>query len=45
MSDLNSHLAAQKPKSVVGPDGKMLTLSDLPPPNTQRWSPAARPRS
>jgi hypothetical protein len=37
MSDLNSHLAAQKPKSVVGPDGKMLTLSDLPPPNTQRW--------
>jgi hypothetical protein len=37
MSDLSSDLAAQKPKSVVGPDGKMLTLSDLPPPTTQRW--------
>ena len=22
---------------VVGPDGKILTLDDLPPPNTQRW--------
>jgi len=22
---------------VIGPDGKVLTLDDLPPPNTQRW--------
>jgi Protein of unknown function (DUF1153) len=37
MSDVNIHATGQKPKSIVGPDGKMLTLSDLPPPNTQRW--------
>ena len=24
-------------KSVVGPDGKILTLDDLPPPDTERW--------
>ena len=24
------------PQSVVGPDGKILTLDDLPPPSTQR---------
>lgn len=22
---------------VIGPDGKVLTLDDLPPPDTQRW--------
>jgi hypothetical protein len=37
MSDVNSQRTAQRPKSVVGPDGKALTLDDLPPPNTQRW--------
>jgi hypothetical protein len=37
MSDVNNRGAEERPKSVVGPDGKMLTLDDLPPPNTQRW--------
>jgi hypothetical protein len=37
MSDVNNQRTAQKPKSVVGPDGKALTVDDLPPPNTQRW--------
>jgi Protein of unknown function (DUF1153) len=38
MSDVTmSYVAKERPKSVVGPDGKMLTLDDLPPPNTQRW--------
>lgn len=26
-----------KPKSVVGPDGSILTLDTLPPPSTRRW--------
>ena len=26
-----------RPKQVVGPDGKILTLDDLPPPETKRW--------
>jgi len=26
-----------QPKSVIGPDGKSLTLDDLPPPETERW--------
>jgi hypothetical protein len=30
-------MTSDRPKSVVGPDGKILTLDDLPPPNTQRW--------
>ena len=37
MSDVNTYGVAQRPKSVVGPDGKMLTLDDLPPADTQRW--------
>ena len=38
MSDVRMPYAAKdRPKSVVGPDGKTLTLDDLPPPNTQRW--------
>jgi len=38
MSDRNTPVAATgRPKSFVGPDGKVLTLADLPPPETQRW--------
>jgi Protein of unknown function (DUF1153) len=38
MSDTRMPSAAGPvPKRVVGPDGKLLTLNDLPPPNTQRW--------
>jgi hypothetical protein len=38
MSDRNIPVAAAgRPKSFVGPDGKVLTLADLPPPETQRW--------
>jgi hypothetical protein len=38
MSDLTMpYVAKERPKSVIGPDGKLLTLDDLPPPNTQRW--------
>jgi hypothetical protein len=38
MSDAQSrNVAAEKPMSVVGPDGKVLTLDDLPPPETRRW--------
>jgi hypothetical protein len=38
MSDHNlAPGAGQRPRSVVGPDGKILTLDDLPPPDTQRW--------
>jgi hypothetical protein len=33
----SSATAGSKPRSIVGPDGKILTLDDLPPPNTQRW--------
>jgi hypothetical protein len=37
MSDITMPYGAkERPKSVVGPDGKLLTLDDLPPPNTQR---------
>ena len=38
MSDMTMpQVAKERPKSVIGPDGKLLTLDDLPPPNTQRW--------
>ena len=38
MSETNlPNAASERPRSVVGPDGKMLTLDDLPPPDTQRW--------
>src|SRR5918995_530172 len=38
MSDLTMpYVAKERPQSVIGPDGKLLTLDDLPPPNTQRW--------
>ena len=38
MSDMTMpHVAKERPKSVIGPDGKLLSLDDLPPPNTQRW--------
>lgn len=37
MSDHKTQeLDALSPR-VVGPDGKILTLDDLPPPDTQRW--------
>lgn len=26
-----------EPRRVIGPDGKLLTLEDLPPPETKRW--------
>ncbi len=29
--------AEEEPKRVIGPDGKLLTLDDLPPPETKRW--------
>jgi hypothetical protein len=38
MSETNMPTAtADRPRSFVGPDGKVLTLDDLPPPETQRW--------
>lgn len=37
MSDNNASVRIDKPMSVVGPDGSILTLDDLPPPNTERW--------
>jgi hypothetical protein len=38
MSDSNMPTAnANRPTSFVGPDGKLLTIDDLPPPETQRW--------
>lgn len=38
MSDTNlPNAVAGRPKSFIGPDGKLLTLDDLPPPETQRW--------
>jgi hypothetical protein len=38
MSDSNMSAATMdRPKSFVGPDGKVLTINDLPPPETQRW--------
>ena len=27
----------QEARRVIGPDGKLLTLDDLPPPETKRW--------
>jgi hypothetical protein len=27
----------QRPRSVVGPNGTLLTMESLPPPETQRW--------
>lgn len=32
MSDVTS-----RPIAVIGPDGRRLTLDDLPPPDTERW--------
>ena len=29
--------AGEIPNRVIGPDGKILTLDDLPPPETKRW--------
>ncbi len=29
--------APQRPKFVIGPTGRRLTLADLPPPSTTRW--------
>ena len=29
--------AEQKPDRVIGPDGNVLTLDTLPPPETKRW--------
>ena len=38
MSDTYMPTAGKdRPKSFVGPDGKVLTIDDLPPPETQRW--------
>jgi hypothetical protein len=38
MSDVQSlFLDSEQPQSFVGPDGKVMTLTDLPPPETQRW--------
>ncbi len=37
MSDHSTQHVDDRPRRVVGPDGKILTLDDLPPPNTQRW--------
>ncbi|MEM8949771.1 MAG: DUF1153 domain-containing protein [Pseudomonadota bacterium] len=35
-NDLNEK-SEQVTHRVVGPDGKLLTLDDLPPPETKRW--------
>lgn len=32
-----SETTEQEPRRVIGPDGKLLTLDDLPPPETKRW--------
>ena len=37
MSDHNTEYLDHRPKRVIGPDGTVLTLDDLPPPDTQRW--------
>jgi Protein of unknown function (DUF1153) len=38
MSEMRTRtMTIDRPKSVVGPDGKILTLDDLPPPDTERW--------
>lgn len=33
----SDHMPDEKPNRVIGPDGKILTLEDLPPPETKRW--------
>jgi hypothetical protein len=37
MSDNGTYPRSARAMRVVGPDGHILTLDDLPPPNTQRW--------
>lgn len=37
MSDNHASPPSGTTMRVVGPDGSILTLDDLPPPNTQRW--------
>jgi hypothetical protein len=38
MSEDNcAEVLAKRTTSVAGPDGKLLTLETLPPPDTQRW--------
>lgn len=37
MSDNEIYSRGASAMRVVGPDGSILTLDDLPPPNTQRW--------
>lgn len=38
MSTTNSETSLKEEKRrVIGPDGKPLTLDDLPPPETKRW--------
>jgi len=32
-----SETAMERPKAVVGPNGTMLSLETLPPPDTRRW--------
>ncbi len=32
-----SEMTSQRPAVVVGPNGRPLTLEDLPPPDTVRW--------
>ncbi|MCB1882449.1 MAG: DUF1153 domain-containing protein [Geminicoccaceae bacterium] len=32
-----SETLAERPRMVVGPDGTMLSLDTLPPPDTRRW--------
>lgn len=34
---LSDQTIDQAPNRVIGPDGKVLTLDDLPPPETKRW--------
>ncbi len=33
----SNQTAEQKPDRVIGPDGNVLTLDTLPPPETKRW--------
>ena len=37
MLQLQQRVNSKGEKFVIGPTGTPLTLSDLPPPNTQRW--------
>lgn len=32
-----AHNGSKRVTSVVGPDGKAITIDDLPPPDTKRW--------